>query len=65
MLIGMVFLVLGIWQLWMTKRSFSNLRNKGNAGTSPFIMVSLWSSFVMAILFLGIAYQFIVGNFDF
>lgn len=65
MIIGMVFLALGIWQLWMTKRSFSNLKNKGNEGTSPFVMVSLWSSLVMAIIFLGIAYNAIVGNFGF
>lgn len=65
MIIGLVFLALGIWQLWITKRSFSNLRNKGNETTSPFVMFSLWSSLVMAIIFLVIAYNAIVGNFGF
>ena len=65
MIIGLVFLALGIWQLWITKRSFSNLRTKGNEATSPFVMFSLWSSLVMAIIFLVIAYNVIVGNFGF
>lgn len=63
MVVGIIFLVLGVWQLWMTKRSFTNLRQKGNKDTSPFVMFSLWSSLLMAIIFLGISYSCFTGVF--
>lgn len=55
MIIGVIFFLLGVWQLWLTKRTFINLKAGGNRETSPFIMISLGSSLVMGILFLGIA----------
>lgn len=63
MIIGIVFLLLGVWQLWMTKRAFTNLKTKGTKEASPFVMFSLWSSLVMAVIFLGLAYSFFTGNF--
>lgn len=65
MIIGVAFLILGVWQLWMTKRSFTSLKKSGNQNTSSFVMVSLWSSLVMAIIFLALAFNFFTGNIGF
>jgi hypothetical protein len=51
-LFGVIFLLLSIWQLAMTKRSFSSLRKDGNENTSPFILLGLWFSFIIGIVFL-------------
>ncbi|MGL9816178.1 hypothetical protein IGK51_002786 [Enterococcus sp. DIV0098] len=50
MIIGVAFLILGVWQLWMTKRSFTSLKKSGNQNTSPFVMFSLWSSLVCGVV---------------
>ncbi|MFC4770778.1 monovalent cation/H(+) antiporter subunit G [Enterococcus hermanniensis] len=55
MIIGVIFFLLGVWQLWITKRTYTNLKASGNQETSPFIMISLGSSLIMGVLFLGIA----------
>lgn len=55
--IGCIFLLLSLWQFVMFKRAFTNLRQKGNKDTSPFIMLSLWSGLLFAIGFLGAAYS--------
>lgn len=62
-LFGIVFLVLSIWQFIMCKQAFKNLKEKGNKSTSPFIMLSLWSGLLLAIIFLGIALSCIFGKF--
>lgn len=53
--IGCIFLLLSVWQFVMFRRAFTNLKQKGNKDTSPFIMVSLWSGLVLTIIFLGVA----------
>lgn len=53
--IGCIFLLLSIWQFIMFKRSFTHLKQKGNKNTSPFVMLSLWSGLLFALIFLGIA----------
>ena len=65
MALGIAFLILGIWQLWMTKRSFTSLKKTSDEKTSPFIMISLGSSLVMAVIFLAIAINLVTGNFQF
>lgn len=65
MALGIAFLILGIWQLWMTKRSFTSLKKTSDEKTSPFIMISLGSSLVMAVIFLAIAFNLVTGNFQF
>lgn len=54
-IIGCIFLLLSVWQFVMFRRAFTNLKQKGNKDTSPFIMVSLWSGLVLTIIFLGVA----------
>ncbi|MBS5819760.1 hypothetical protein [Enterococcus gilvus] len=63
MIIGIVFLLLGIWQLWMTVRTFKNIKKEGNENTSPFIMLSLWGSIVMVVIFLSLAINLLSGAF--
>ncbi|MGM0165864.1 hypothetical protein IGI39_000815 [Enterococcus sp. AZ135] len=54
-ILGIVFLLLSVWQLAMTKRSFTDLKKNGNKNTSPFIMLGLWFSFIIGISFLAAA----------
>ena len=49
---GTIFFLLSVWQFWMTKRSFTYLKQNGNKNTSPFVMFGQWSSLAMAIIFL-------------
>jgi len=60
-LITLLVLALGIWQLWVTKGAFTDLKKNGNEQTSYFIMNSLWSSLVMGIIFIIIALILLFG----
>ncbi|MFR3684659.1 MAG: hypothetical protein ACLTXM_06415 [Enterococcus sp.] len=65
-IIGVFFLLLAMWQFWMTKRSFTGLRRNGNENTSPFIMLGQWHSLSLAIGFLIVAIAcFFVDIFSF
>lgn len=54
-IISIVFVCISIWQFTMTWRTFTHLKKEGNQNTSPFIMLSLFSSLLFAVLFLAIA----------
>jgi hypothetical protein len=61
--IGVIFLLVGIWQLAMTWRTFARLKTKGDKSTSPFIMLGLWTSFSFSIIFLAVALGCFFGQF--
>lgn len=63
-LFGFIFLFLSVWQFIMFRRAFTNLKEKGNQNTSPFIMLSLWSGLVFAILFLIVAINCFFADFS-
>nr|WP_137614330.1 hypothetical protein [Enterococcus viikkiensis] len=54
-MIGIFFLLISIWQFYITKRTFSQIRKKGNESTSPFILFGLWGSLVFALCSLYVA----------
>ncbi|MGG5372169.1 hypothetical protein IGI67_003840 [Enterococcus sp. AZ196] len=54
-LLGVIFLLLSIWQFIMFKRAFTHLRQSADKDTSPFIMLSMWGGLVFAIILLSIA----------
>ena len=62
LIFGILFLLLGLWQLVMFKRAFSHLKHQGDKTTSPFIMLSLWSGLLFAIVFLGISFSCFFGG---
>ncbi|MGE7925835.1 hypothetical protein ACQKND_21980 [Viridibacillus arvi] len=54
-LFGFIFLLIGIWQLIITQRTFTGLKKDGDKSTSPFIMLGLWNSLVFAIIFIAVS----------
>ncbi|WP_159721237.1 hypothetical protein [Enterococcus sp. CSURQ0835] len=63
--LALVFLLISLWQFMMTRRAFIQLRQKGDQTTSPFIMLSLWSSLVFTIIFFGIGLSILFANYSF
>lgn len=57
---GMLSSLVGCLQIFMTYRYFKIIKTKGDETTSPFIMVTLWSSLIfgITILLMGIALAF-------
>lgn len=51
--IGGVCLLIGLWQLWMTKRAFTHFKEQGNEQTSPFLLLSFWFSLLFAVILLS------------
>lgn len=62
-LVGSIFLLISIWQFSVTWKTLTQIKKTGNKSTSPFIMVSLWSSLAFAIIFFAIAIRFVFGEF--
>ncbi|MEG0254390.1 MAG: hypothetical protein RR554_03825 [Vagococcus sp.] len=54
-LLGSLFLLLGTWQFWVTKRSYTQVKEHGDKDTSSFILGSFVTSLVMAFTFIIIA----------
>lgn len=54
-LLGFVFLLISIWQLVITWRTFVKIKNEGDKSTSPFIMLGLWNSLLFAVIFFAVA----------
>lgn len=56
---GIIFVLVGIWQLAITWRTFTKLKTEGSKETSPFIMLSLSNSLLFAVVFFTVG----VGSF--
>lgn len=54
-LVGFVFLLVSIWQLVITWRTFASIKSEGDKNTSPFIMLGLWNSLIFAVIFFAVA----------
>ena len=48
----MVVAGLGGYQLWASRHYMTQLQTHGNAETSSFALLAVWSSFVLGVLFL-------------
>ncbi|MCT3053640.1 MULTISPECIES: hypothetical protein [Lactobacillaceae] len=46
---AILFLVIGIWQIFVTIVYFRNLKKHANKDTSPFAPVAMWSSLVVGV----------------
>lgn len=53
--LSLFFLLIAIWQLTITRRTFTKLQLAGNNQTSPFMAFSLASSLLFALIFLAVA----------
>ncbi|PLS35096.1 hypothetical protein CYV26_06760 [Carnobacterium maltaromaticum] len=54
-LLGFVFLLVSIWQLVITWRTFASIKSEGDKNTSPFIMLGLWNSLIFAVILFAVA----------
>lgn len=58
---GLLFTGLGCFQIIAAQRYFRQLKLHGNAETSPFAALALWSGFVFGLIFILVG---IVAGFD-
>lgn len=61
-LLGSVFLLVSIWQLFMTKGYYQDLKKNGNKNTSPFAMLSLFFSLAFSIILFVIGVRCFLGR---
>ncbi|MEI5994322.1 hypothetical protein A5880_001880 [Enterococcus sp. 4G2_DIV0659] len=54
-LLGFIFLLIGIWQLVITWRTFTDLKKEGDKNTSSFIMLGLWNSLAFSLIFITVS----------
>ncbi|MHC9536209.1 hypothetical protein ACVQ8P_00085 [Dellaglioa sp. BT-FLS60] len=62
---GFIFILIAIWQLVLTWKTFTKLKKEGTKDTSSFIMLALSNSLLFAIVFLlvGVGCLFFKGYF--
>lgn len=47
---AILFLVIGIWQIFITIFYYKNLKKNANKGTSQFAPLAMWSSLVIGVI---------------
>ncbi|MFD1392491.1 hypothetical protein ACFQ3L_02665 [Lacticaseibacillus jixianensis] len=52
--VGVLFLLLGVWQMVVSKRYGHHVTKHGDAATSPFSLLALADSFYIGIMFVGL-----------
>ncbi|WP_334340846.1 hypothetical protein [Companilactobacillus sp. HBUAS56275] len=53
-ILGTLFIIIGIWQMFATTKYFKEIKTNGNKTTSPFSLIALWFSLVLSIIFIFI-----------
>lgn len=53
-IVGVLFVLLGIWQMYVSKRYGHQVTHHGNAATSSFSLLALADSFYLGVMFVGI-----------
>lgn len=53
-IIGILMLIIGVFQLSMTIKTFKTLKVEANHSTSVFMPMALWSGALMGIVFLAV-----------
>ncbi|MGX6977696.1 hypothetical protein ACWN8V_00265 [Vagococcus elongatus] len=54
-LIGIIFLLVGLWTLVMTWRAFTYVKKDGDENTSPFIVLGLGNGLIFSVISIGVA----------
>lgn len=62
--VSLLLFAIAIWQFYATYQAFHTLKTKGNASTSSFAMLSLWSSLVFGVLMLTFGFILLFGGFE-
>jgi len=47
---AILFLIIGVWQIYITIVYFKNLKKSANKDTSPFVLAAMWSSLVVGVI---------------
>jgi len=47
---AILFLIIGIWQIFITFVYFKDLKKNANKSTSPFAPLAMWSSLVIGVI---------------
>ncbi|MFT8411028.1 MAG: hypothetical protein ABF743_00500 [Schleiferilactobacillus perolens] len=51
-LIGVVFIALGVLQLFLARRYFRSIKKYGNKNTSPFSLLGVYFSYFIGVVFI-------------
>lgn len=54
--IGVIFIIIGFYQLYAVIGYFKFLKKHGNSSTSPFSLFGLWTSLMFSLLTIGIGF---------
>lgn len=59
-LIGGIAVILGLIQLFYTRKAMANLQVRGNKNTSSFVVYAYWSGFIIGVILIifGFAFAF-------
>jgi len=47
---AILFLIIGVWQIYITIVYFKNLKKNANKNTSSFVLAAMWSSLVVGVI---------------
>ncbi|AMV63103.1 hypothetical protein [Pediococcus damnosus] len=61
-LVGVVFLLLAIWQFYAFVKGFKTLRTESNKGTTAFSIAGTWYGLIFAVIFLGFGIALVLGG---
>jgi len=62
--LGIVLLLLGVWQGYASVRYFRQIKQHGTAGTSSFALLAAWSGAVMGIILIAAGIMALTGYFS-
>ncbi|GEL15055.1 MULTISPECIES: hypothetical protein [Pediococcus] len=62
-LMGVVFLLVAVWQFYAFARGFKTLRTKSNKSTTAFSIAGTWYGLLFGILFLGFGMTLVLNGF--
>ena len=58
-LFGAILAMLGLWQIYASKKYFQTLKKEGNQSTSAFSPLAIYSGFLSGFIFIIIGIKFI------
>ncbi|AUI71291.1 hypothetical protein COSHB9_12980 [Companilactobacillus alimentarius] len=53
--VAILFIIIGIWQIFISVKYFKYLKQNANKDTSRFVLLAVWSSFIIGL------FLFVIG----
>lgn len=63
LIIGILVIIIGLWQLYATYHGLQYTMKRGNAGASPFSLLAYFSSATFGVILLVIAFMILTNKF--